>query len=99
MSYTKKVIIKWKKDSYLNCGINDRDGDHATALLELDEKVTTMIAEGKMSNTLPVSEDDKTLNSIRYLGNQNDAEEWITFNNAFASKYGFVMINSVIISE
>lgn len=98
MSYTKKVIIKWEKDNYLNCGVNDREGSQATALAELDEKTTDMITEGKMSDNLPVGEDANTLNSIRYLSTQADAEEWVDFNNTFAGKYGFVMVNSVIIA-
>jgi hypothetical protein len=47
--FTKKVIIKWQKDSYLDCGTADRDGDQSAALAELDAKTTEMIAAGKMS--------------------------------------------------
>lgn len=95
--YTKKVVIKWQRDSYLNSGAADRAGDQATALAELDAKTTEMIAEGKMSaDSIVDGNESSVLISIKQVTDQAAAEEWIAFNDAFATKYGFVKISSTI---
>ena len=96
--YTEKVIIKWQKDSYLDCGTADRDGDQSAALAELDAKTTAMIAEGKMSSDAVVSGEGSKLISTRLVTDQAAADEWVAFNNTFATKYGFVKLSSAIIN-
>jgi hypothetical protein len=98
--YTKKVIINWQKDSYLSCGVDDRDSDQATALAELDAKTTAMVAEGKMRENCVVTEivSSPSISTIRYVTDQAAADEWLAFNDTFATTYGFVKINSVIIN-
>jgi hypothetical protein len=96
--YTKKVIIKWQKDSYLDCGTADRDGDQSAALAELDVKTTAMIAEGKMSSDAVVGGEGSKLISTRLVTDQAAADEWVAFNNTFATKYGFVKLSSAIIN-
>jgi hypothetical protein len=97
--FTKKVIIKWQRDSYLVSGPTDREGAQATALAELDEKTTTMVAEGKMSPDAIVGGVESTIKSIRLFTDQAAAEEWVAFNNTFATTYGFVKISSEITSN
>lgn len=94
--YTKKVVIKWQRDSYLSSGPDDRSGDQAEALAELDAKITTMVAEGKMSSDVIVDGGPLTVFSIKRVTDQAAADEWIAFNDTFASKYGFVKISSEI---
>jgi hypothetical protein len=95
--YTKKVIIKWQRDSYLTSGTADRSTDQATALAELDAKTTAMVTEGKMSSDSIVDGNESSvLISIKQVTDQAAADEWIAFNDAFASKYGFVKISSTI---
>jgi len=94
--FTKKVIIKWQRDRYLNTGIADRDGDQTEALAELDAKTTEMVAEGKMSADVVVGGEGSTLISTRLVTDQATAEEWISFNDTFATTYGFVKISSEI---
>ena len=96
--YTKKVIIKWQKDSYLDCGTADRDGDQSAALAELDVKTTAMIAEGKMSSDVVVGGEGSKLISTHLVTDQAAADEWIAFNNMFATKHGFVKLSSAIIN-
>ena len=96
--YTKKVIIKWQKDNYLDCGTADRETDQAVALAELDAKTTAMIGEGKMSEDISVYTKDSELVSTRLFVNQAAADEWVSFINEFATKYGFVKDNTVVLS-
>jgi hypothetical protein len=96
--YTKKVIIKWQKDSYLDCGTADREGAQSAALAELDAKTTAMIAEGKMSADAVVGGDGSTLISTKLFTDQAAADEWVAFNNTFATTYGFVKTNTVVLS-
>jgi hypothetical protein len=97
--FTKKVIIKWQKDSYLDCGPADREGAQAEALAELDAKTTAMVAEGKMSPDAIVGGGNLTLISTRLFTDQAAADEWIAFNNTFATTYGFVKLSSVVESN
>ena len=94
--YTKKVVIKWQRDSYLDCNAEDRDGDQAEALAELDAKTTAMVAEGKMAVDAIVDGGALTVFSIKRVTDQAAAEEWIAFNDTFATKYGFVKLGSEI---
>jgi hypothetical protein len=94
--FTKKVVIKWQRDSYLDCGTADRDSDQSAALAELDAKITAMIAEGKMSSEVIVDGGPLTVFSIKRVTDQAAAEDWIAFNDTFATKYGFVKISSEI---
>jgi predicted fused transcriptional regulator/phosphomethylpyrimidine kinase len=94
--YTKKVVIKWQRDSYLDCSTADRETNQAEALAELDAKTAEMIAEGKMSADVIVDGGPSTVFSIKRVTDQAAADEWIAFNNAFATKYGFVKIGSEI---
>jgi hypothetical protein len=96
--FTKKVIIKWQKDSYLECGTADRDGDQSSALAELDAKTTEMIAAGKMSADAIVESRGSSLISTRLVTDQTVADEWVSFNNTFATKHGFVKLSSAIIN-
>ena len=96
--FTKKVIIRWQKDSYLDCGPNDRDGDQAPALAELDAKTASMVSEGKMSPDVFVGEKGSKLISTRFVTDQAAADEWISFINEFASKYGFVKTDTAVLS-
>jgi len=96
--FTKKVIIKWQKDSYLDCGPADREGAQATALAELDAKTASMIAEGKMSTDSTVGNDSSSSISTKLFTDQAAADEWIAFNNTFATTYGFVKTNTVVLS-
>ena len=96
--YTKKVVIKWQRDSYPDCNTDDREGPHAVALAELDTKTAEMIAEGKMSADAFVGGEGLELISTRLVTDQAAANEWVSFNNTFATKYGFVKINTVILS-
>lgn len=97
--FTKKVIIRWQKDSYIDCGTADREGAQATSLAEFDAKTTAMVAEGKMSADTIVAGGNLTLISTRLFTDQAAADEWVSFNNAFATKYGFVKISSEIVSN
>ena len=94
--FTKKVIVKWQRDRYLNTGIADRDSDQTEALAELDAKTAEMVAEGKMSANVVVGGIGTTIKSVRLFTDQAAAEEWVAFENAFASEYGFVKISSEI---
>ena len=94
--FTKKVVIKWQRDSYLDCNQDDRETDQSAALAEIDAKTTTMIAEGKMSDNIVVDGSGSTIISIRRVTDQAAADEWIAFNNEFATKYGFVKISSEV---
>jgi hypothetical protein len=96
--FTKKIIIKWQKDSYLDCGTADRETDQSAALTELDAKTTAMITEGKMSSDAIVSIIGSALVSTRLVTDQAAADEWVSFNNTFATRYGFVKTNTVILS-
>ena len=99
--FTKKVITKWQADSYIQSGESDRDGPSAAALAELDAKVAEMIADGKMAVDSIANEDtvSNLISSIKLLTNQAAAEEWISWNNSFATKYGFVKRSSIILSN
>ena len=97
--FTKKVIIKWQRNSYLTSGTADREGAQATALAELDAKITEMVAEGKMSPDAIVGGGNLTLISTKLFTDQSAADEWITFNNTFATTYGFVKLSSVVESN
>jgi len=101
MSYTKKVITKWQADAYIHSGESDRSGSNAAALAELDAKVAEMIAEGKMAVDSIVNEDVgiNLIASIKLFTNQAAAEEWVSWNDAFATKYGFVKRSSIILSN
>ncbi len=101
MSYTKKVITKWQADAYIHSGESDRDGSNAAALAELDAKVAEMIADGKMAVDSIVNEDtvSNLISSIKLFTNQSAAEEWVTWNNTFATKYGFVKRSSIILAN
>lgn len=94
--FTKKVVIKWQRDSYLDCGTADRSTDQTAALAELDAKTAEMISEGKMSADVIVDGGPLTVFSIKRVTDQAAADEWIAFNNAFATKYGFVKISSEV---
>ena len=94
--YTKKVITKWQRDSYPDCGTADRDGDQSAALAELDAKTTAMVAEGKMRENPVVAGSGTTISTIRYVTDQPAADEWISFIDEFATKYGFVKISSTV---
>jgi len=96
--YTKKVIIKWQRDGYLDCGTADRDSDQSTALAELDAKTTEMVAEGKMSADAFAGGEGSKLISTRLFTDQAAADEWVAFNNEFATKYGFVKTDTVVLS-
>jgi len=96
--FTKKVVIKWQRDSYLNTGTTDRDGDQTEALAELDAKTTEFVTQGKMSSDVIVGGVGTTIKSVRLFTDQEAAEEWVAFENAFATKYGFVKISSEITS-
>jgi hypothetical protein len=97
--FTKKVVIKWQRDSYINSNPDDRNEDDSVALAELDAKTADMVAEGKMSADVIVGGVGSTILSARLLTDQATAEEWISFNDAFATKYGFVKISSEIKSN
>ena len=94
--FTKKVKIKWQRDSYLNTGTADREGPQATALAELDAKTAEMVAEGKMSADAIVEGSNLTVSSVRCVTDQAAAEEWVAFNDTFAAKYGFVKLGAEI---
>jgi hypothetical protein len=94
--FTKKVKIKWQRDSYLNTGPADREGPQATALAEFDAKTAEMVAEGKMSADAIVEGSNLTIFSIRRVTDQAAAEEWVAFNDTFAAKYGFIKLGAEI---
>jgi len=96
--YTKKVKITWQKDSYLDCGPNDRNENDSAALAELDAKTAEMIAVGKMSADTMVESKGSSLISTRLFTDQSAAEEWISFINAFVAKYRFVKSTIAIMS-
>jgi hypothetical protein len=96
--FTKKVVIKWQRDSYLDCGPTDREGDQATALAELDTKTASMMAEGKMSSDAIVGGEGSKLISTRLVTDQAAADEWVSFINEFATKYGFIKTDTVVLS-
>jgi hypothetical protein len=97
--FTKKVVVKWQRDSYINSNPEDRTESDSAALAELDAKTADMIAEGKMSLDVIVGGVDSTIKSVRLLTDQAAAEEWISFNDTFATTYGFVKISSEIKSN
>ena len=94
--YTKKVVVKWQRDSYINSNPDDRNENDATALAELDAKTADMVAQGKMSVDVIVGGAGPTIKSVRLVTDQAAAEEWISFNDTFATTYGFVKISSEI---
>jgi hypothetical protein len=97
--FTKKVKTTWQRDSYPDCGTADREGPHAVALAALDAKTAEMVAEGKMSADTIVAGGNLTLISTRLFTDQAAADEWVAFNNTFATTYGFVKISSEIVSN
>ena len=103
MSYTKKVITKWQADSYIQAGPSDREGANAAALDELDAKIAEMSAQGKMSaesvDSVVAEDALGNLISIKLFKDQSAAEEWVTWTNTFAAKYGFVKRSSLILSN
>jgi hypothetical protein len=94
--YTKKVVIKWQKDNYINANPEDRTEGNAAALAELDAKTADMVTQGKMSADVIVGGVGTTIFSARLVTDQAAAEEWISFIDTFATKYGFVKISSEI---
>jgi len=94
--FTKKAVIKWQRDSYINSNPEDRTESDSAALAELDAKTADMVAEGKMSPDVIVGGVGSTILSARLLTDQAAAEEWISFNDTFATTYGFVKISSEI---
>jgi hypothetical protein len=94
--FTKKVIIKWQRDGYINSNANDRNESDAAALAELDAKTAEMVGAGKMSADVIVGGVGTTILSARLVTDQAAAEEWISFIDTFATKYGFVKISSEI---
>jgi hypothetical protein len=96
--FTKKVKITWQRDSYINSNANDRNESNTAALAELDAKTAEMVGAGKMSADVIVESKGSKLISSRLVTDQAAADEWIAFNNTFATKYGFVKISSAIIN-
>jgi hypothetical protein len=95
--FTKKVKITWQRDSYPDCNSDDREGPHAVALAELDAKTAEMVAGGKMREDSVVAGSGPTITTIKYVTDQSAADEWISFINTFATKYGFVKTNTVVL--
>ena len=96
--FTKKVVIKWQRDSYINANPEDRTESDSAALAELDAKTAEMVAEGKMSPDVIVGGVGTTILSARLVTDQTAADEWISFIDEFATKHGFVKTNTVILS-
>jgi hypothetical protein len=96
--FTKKVKTTWQRDSYPDCGTADREGPHAVALAALDAKTAEMVTEGKMRENAVVAGSGTTISTIRYVTDQAAADEWVSFINTFATTYGFVKTNTVILS-
>ena len=94
--YTKKVVVKWQRDNYINSSPTDRTESDSAALAELDTKTADMVAQGKMSVDVIVGGVGSTIKSVRLVTDQAAAEEWLAFEDALATQYGFVKISSEI---
>lgn len=97
--FTKKVVVKWQRDSYINANPEDRTESDSAALAELDAKTAEFVAQGKMSPDVIVGGVGTTILSARLFTDQAVAEEWVAFENSFAAKHGFVKISSEIKSN
>jgi len=99
-TYNVKTVVVWDKSSYLAVTDNPADSVPPTpAMEEFASKQNEAISSGKMDPARLITTDASatTVSSIRYFTDSTAAQQWIDVNEAFASKYNFVEISSIII--
>jgi hypothetical protein len=99
-TYNKKTVIIWNKNNYLINTVEVSVPTNAEAMAEFNAKQDQMITLGKMDpDSMKVQIRDSELISIRKFLDAESAQEWVDFNNDFATKYNYIKISSAIIGN